>query len=378
MLHRQMSTDVVLAVCENEMFCLSLQTEKFNIIKLLNMKLLKKKSSWLLASLLLLSVGADAKVKFDYSLVFVPEEGGVKFEKITDDADCVADYRGNIVGKTSGVFGSRKTSTIDWWVIPQIGVSPDGKRIGYINEKNGTTNIMIKNAAKGGASVQRTFRTNVEGFSWSPDGKTLCFTEVRGNHHGVYLVDANQGTVVRQISNGTDNDFGGVISTDGNTIYFHRGEGYASYSLWSYDRKTNLFSNYSRGMTACLIPNNYDAIYCARFTTNKESEIWRVNFKTGVEEVILSQPGKSFSTPQLSPDGKWLLVTGSSKSEKEKIDNTDIFVVRTDGTQLTQLTYHPGNDLSPVWSPDGKSIFFLSQRGSVEKNYNVWRMDFNM
>lgn len=104
------------------------------------MKLLKKKSSWLLASLLLLSVGADAKVKFDYSLVFVPEEGGVKFEKITDDADCVADYRGNIVGKTSGVFGSRKTSTIDWWVIPQIGVSPDGKRIGYINEKNGTTN----------------------------------------------------------------------------------------------------------------------------------------------------------------------------------------------------------------------------------------------
>lgn len=208
------------------------------------MKLLEKKSYWLLASLLLLSVGVDAKVKFDFSLVFVPEEGGVKFEKITDDADCVADYKGNIVGKTSGVFGSRKTNTIDWWVIPQIGVSPDGRRIGYINEKNGTTNIMIKNAAKGGASVQRTFRTNVEGFTWSPDGKTLCFTEVRGNHHGVYLVDANQGTVVRQISNGTDNDFGGVISKDGNTIYFHRGEGYASYSLWSYDRKTNLFSNY--------------------------------------------------------------------------------------------------------------------------------------
>lgn len=131
-------------------------------------------------------------------------------------------------------------------------------------------------------------------------------------------------------------------------------------------------------MTACLIPGNNDAIYCARFTSNKESEIWRVNFKTGVEEVILSQPGKSFTSPQLSPDGKWLLVTGSSKSEKEKIDNTDIFVVRTDGTQLTQLTYHPGNDLSPVWSPDGKSIFFLSQRGSADKFYNVWRMDFHL
>lgn len=318
------------------------------------------------------------KVKFDYSLVFVPEEGGVKFEKITDDADCVADYGGKIVDKAAGIFGSKKTTVIDWWVIPQIAISPDGKRLGYINEKNGTNNIMIKSASKGGASVQRTFRTNVQGFSWSPDGTTLCFTEIRSGHQGIYLVDANQGTVVRQISNGTDNDFGGVITRDGNTIYFHRGEGFASYSLWSYDRKTNLFSNYSRGMTVCPIPNDPNSVYCARFTTAKESEIWRVNFKTGVEEVILTQPGKSYTSPQLSPDGRWILVTGSSKSEKEGIANTDIFVVRTDGTQLTQLTYHPGNDLSPVWSQDGKSIFFLSQRGSADRIYNVWRMDFNL
>ncbi len=336
------------------------------------------KSLILTAALSAFMLNAEAKVKFDFSVVFVPEEGGVKFEKITDDADMVADYEGRLVGKMSGIFGNRKTKTIDWWVIPQIAISPDGKKIGYINEKNKTTNVMIKNATKGGASTQRTFRTNVEGFSWSPDGKTLCFTEVRGNHHGIYLVDADQGTVVRQISNGNDNDFGGVISPDGNTIYFHRGEGFSSYSLWSYDRKTNLFSNYSRGMTVCLIPGKKNTIYCARFTDKNESEIWRVNFETGVEEVILAQPGKSFSTPQLSPDGKWLLVTGSSRAEKEKIDNTDIFVVRTDGTQLTQLTYHPGNDLSPIWSPDGKSIYFLSQRGSSKKYYNVWKMDFNL
>lgn len=333
--------------------------------------------------LLLLSafvcLGAEAKkVKFDFSLVFVPEEGGVKFEKITDDADCVADYEGNLVSKASGIFGSRKKNTLDWWVVQQIAVSPDGTRIGYINEKNKTTNIMIKAAAKGGASTQRTFRTNVEGFSWSPDGKTLCFTEVRGGHHGIYLVDANQGTVVRQISSGTDNDLGGVISPDGNTIFFHRGEGFSSYSLWSYDRKSNLFSNYSRGMTACPIPGNKSTVFCARFTDKKESEIWRINFETGVEEVILAVPDKSFSTPQLSPDGRWLLVTGNSKSEKEGIENTDIFCVRTDGTQFTQLTYHPGNDLSAVWAPDGKSIFFLSQRGSKDRYYNVWRMDFNL
>lgn len=330
---------------------------------------------------------ADAKVKFDFSVIFVPEEGGVKFEKITDDADRVADYcnggsrhgkSGGIVASASGIFGSRKTTVLDWWILPQIALSPDGKRIGYINEKNGTTNIMIKSATKGGASIQRTFRTNVQGFTWSPDGKELCFTEMRSGHQGIYLVSADQGTVVKQISNSGDNDFCGNISPDGNTIYFHRGEGYSSYSLWSYDRKTNLFSNYSRGMTACLIPGQKNTIYCARFTDKKESEIWRVNFVTGVEELILGQPGKSFTSPQLSPDGKWLLVTGNSRSEKEGIDNTDIFVIRTDGTQLTQLTYHPGNDLSPIWSKDGRSIYFVSQRGSEDRIYNVWRMDFNM
>ncbi len=323
----------------------------------------------------LLAVNADAKkIKFDYSVVNVPEEGGVNFERITDDSDCVL----YTVNNRQGIFGKKKASGVDWWVNPQIGISPDGQKIAYLNYKNGTQNIMVKSAKKGGASVQRTFRTTVEDFTWSPDGTTLCFTEVRNGHHGIYLVNADQGSVVKQISGGTDNDFGGIISADGNTIFFHRGEGLSSYSIWSYDRNTNLFSNYSRGMTPVMIPGKPNEIYCARFTDQKESEIWRINFETGVEEIILSQPGRSFTTPQLSPDGQWLLVTGSSISEKDKNINTDIYVVRTDGTNLTQLTYHPGNDMSAIWAPDGRSIFFLSQRGSAKRIFNVWKMSFEL
>ena len=318
---------------------------------------------------------ADAKKKFDFSTVNVPEEGGISFERITDDNDCVLGI-GARQGKWS--IGKKKVSTVDWWVNPMIAVSPDGQKVGYINFKNKTQNIMVKSAKQGGVSVQRTFRSAVEDFTWSADGKTLCFTEVRNGHHGVYLVDAVQGSVVRQISQSNDNDFGGTLTHDGAQIYFHRGEGLSNYSIWSYDRKTNLFSNYSRGMTPVMIPGKTNEVYCARFTDQKESEIWRLNFETGVEEIILSQPGKSYTTPQLSPDGKWLLVTGTSFAEKEKMVNTDIFAIRTDGTQFTQLTYHPGNDLSAVWSPDGKSIFFLSQRGSTDKNFNVWKMSFDL
>ena len=74
------------------------------------------------------TVAGAKKIKFDFSTVFVPEEGGVKFEKITDDADRVADYDGNIVSRASSIFGSRKATAMDWWVVPQIALSPDGKR----------------------------------------------------------------------------------------------------------------------------------------------------------------------------------------------------------------------------------------------------------
>ncbi len=321
--------------------------------------------------------GVDAKrVKLDYSVVDVPEEGGIKFERMTDDADCVNSQ--NLVGSAKGIFGVKDLSKIDWWVNPRIAISPDGKKLAYLNWKNGTSNVMVKDASRGGASTQRTFRTNVTDFNWSPDGETLCFTEYRSGHFGIYLIEANQGNVVRQISTGTDNDFAGQITKDNNNIFFHRGEGSGSYSIWSYDRNKNLFSNYSRGMTPCLIPGDNDVIYCARYTDKSESEIWRVNLKTGVEEILLSQPGRSFTTPRLSPNKKWILVTGTSMDEKGKNINTDLFVIKTDGTQFTQLTYHPGNDISGIWSPDGDSIYFISQRGSKDGVYNVWKMDFTL
>lgn len=316
-----------------------------------------------------------ATVNVSYAPISVPEEGGINFVKITDDGDNIAKP---IIKYNWMAMGSSRRSNIEWWVNSMIATSPDGSKIAYINSKNGMQNIMVKSSSSGGASVQRTFRNAVYDFTWSPDGKDLCFTELRNNRFGIYLVNSEQGSVVQQISSNNTDDFAGVMTNDGNNIFFHRGESSFDYSLWSFDRKTNLFSNYSRGMTPCLIPGKPNCIYCCRYTDKKECEIWKVNFETGVEEVILSQQGKSFTSPRLSPDGKWILCTGNSLTERGKIQNTDLFVVKIDGTMFTQLTYHPGNDISGIWAPNGKSIYFLSQRGSAEKRYNVWKMNFNL
>lgn len=71
-------------------------------------------------------------------------------------------------------------------------------------------------------------------------------------------------------------------------------------------------------------------------------------------------------------------MVGSNKlmNGSEPYYDTDIFACHADGTQLVQLTFHAADDLSPVWSRDGKHIYFISQRGSATATANVWRMDF--
>jgi Tol biopolymer transport system component len=71
-------------------------------------------------------------------------------------------------------------------------------------------------------------------------------------------------------------------------------------------------------------------------------------------------PGKEF--PQPSPDGEWLVFASTGMRE-------DIYVIRTDGTGLRQLTNDPHRDRRPQWSPDGSRIAFYSNRVG---GYEIW------
>ncbi len=66
--------------------------------------------------------------------------------------------------------------------------------------------------------------------------------------------------------------------------------------------------------------------------------------------------------PQLSPDGKWVAYTVTRSGLQENRATTRIWLTDVTGAQARQLTAGPGSDRQPRWSPDGRTLAFVSTR----------------
>ena len=73
---------------------------------------------------------------------------------------------------------------------------------------------------------------------------------------------------------------------------------------------------------------------------------------------------KSVSDPQLAPDGKWVAYTVSIPSLEDNRNVSRIWVAEVATGKTRQLTGGPGSDRQPRWSPDGKTLAFISTRDS--------------
>jgi len=74
-----------------------------------------------------------------------------------------------------------------------------------------------------------------------------------------------------------------------------------------------------------------------------------------------------------SPDGKLVLWTETrAVMEEEKSENlTHIFLAKADGTDRIQLTRGEKSATSPRFSPDGREIFFISDRNGKKNLYRI-------
>lgn len=321
--------------------------------------------------MVLSSCAAKQKLFLDSA---TPQEQVIAPTKMTDETQT------SVVGNrewltpssfaASGYGGDRKKGFY-WGTGPMIALSPDGTEMAYLSLVDDAHNVMVKKSTPGGSSTQRTFR-RANGVCWGPNDM-LYFNDNTASSSTIGEVDAHRGSLVKQITS-NNNDWAPAVSEDGELIYFTRYDG-SGPSIWRLNTTDGALTNCGRGYGACIFPKNKNKIVCTRNSTKGNSEIWLLDFANGDETLLLSDANRGFSDPAISSDGKWILVVGNSLSSITKKQNTDIYAVRTDGTQLTQITYHPEVDCSPVFSPDNQYIYFVSSRANKDRKFNIWRIN---
>jgi Tol biopolymer transport system component/DNA-binding winged helix-turn-helix (wHTH) protein len=205
---------------------------------------------------------------------------------------------------------------------------------------------------------------------WSPHGYRIAYwAQVQGRVN-VWTIPAGGGDAVR-VTNDASVDWNPVWSPDGAYLYFASDRG-GSMNLWRVQMNEK-----SGKVLGEIAPVTTPSTYAADISFSRTgrqmayiqrtqiSHISRVGFDPARETTVgqpepVTQGSRSTSTPNVSPDGEWIAGVESSKQG-------NLLVVRRDGSGLRHLTDDVYRNRIPVWSPDGKTLAFTSnRRGRVD------------
>jgi tricorn protease len=90
---------------------------------------------------------------------------------------------------------------------------------------------------------------------------------------------------------------------------------------------------------------------------NKDWELWLLEVNTGKETRIATNPNDSFSDLTWSPDSRWLAFGASQNNQFRQL-----FLYDLRSRSTIPVTTDRYDSYSPAWSPDGKWVYFLSDR----------------
>jgi dipeptidyl aminopeptidase/acylaminoacyl peptidase len=190
--------------------------------------------------------------------------------------------------------------------------SPDGKYLGFLAARNeGETQVWTLNRLGGEAEPLTEVKQGVQSFAWSPDGTRLLLT-IRDPKPERPKTDTSR----------TESPLPIVVDR----LQFKRD-------------------------VAGYLDRRREHLFVFEIASKKLVQITSGDFDE--------------SDGAWSPDGKLVAFTSNRTEEPDNNRNSDIWIVSADNTDrgqtLRRLTTNPGSDESPAWSPDGKTIAYVTQ-----------------
>jgi Tol biopolymer transport system component len=269
----------------------------------------------------------------------------------------------------------------------ELAISPDGKQLAFTEEVQHVRAWLFPfNATEGRVTGPGQAVTSSAIEAWGPtlsrDGNKLLIMGDRAGKEGIWeewLPDSRETLLLM------DADFRELPqwSRDGERFAYMKvkpsGEG--QFAIWS--RRTGTeepLTTYSKEGWMDVFdwsPDGESVLVTRRNKLNKV-ELWSLPLAADPDaglaaRKVISEPDFDVFQGHYSPNGEWIAFNATA-IQAEGGETSTIFVTRTTGGPWVCMTDSKQWDDKPRWSPDGKTLYFLSSR---EGFLNVWGMRVN-
>jgi Tol biopolymer transport system component len=227
-------------------------------------------------------------------------------------------------------------------------ISPQGDKIAFISDRNDYFDVYLMSALDGKiidkvVSGQKTkdfeeLHLLTPGITWSPDGKKIALTVKAGEHDAIILVDIESGKQEK-----IELELDGIFSVD-----------------WSKDGNFLTFVGVKAPQSdICLY--NIATKEIKNLTSDIFSDMDPVFSPDGKTIYFSSDRGYNTSPSMMPKDFKiW----------KYNFGQTDLYSIDINSCVIRRITHQPhGSKTSPVISPDGKKIMYISDINGINNIY---------